>query len=531
MATDELTDNPVEEEESVSAEEEDPKELLKKVIDVKISDTGVLRRTMHITVPRERLDSEFDKEYKELASEAIVPGFRRGRAPRRLVEKRFGREVGEQVQTRIVSNAYLAAVEKEDLKVLGDPLLWVRIKEKDGGEGDGSEKLLAMAEGMSKLRMPTEGDLTFRCEVEIKPEFELPPLEGIPVEKPKLSITQNDVKVQIDRLRARRGTWAPVEEGEKVKTDDLLVCDMKLSVDGKEIKRVDNMPVAARAQVVERAVLNDLGDKMKGARNGETRCVSGDLPEDYEVEDLRGKTADFEFRINEIKRMQLPPLDDSFLASQGFDSEKEYRDWVKGQMETRLEDEIRKGMRNQIREYVLEKTELELPEGVSSRQTERAAARRMVELRRQGVPPDEIEKNADKLRTSAKEETVQQLKLFFILEEIAEKLEIEVSEEEINGQIASIARAYNRRYDRVRDELSQNNGLLSLYLELRDEKCIDRLLETATITESKPDVKGGGSGKSTTGKSKKKTGLPAGSVTEATAEKKAKKRSKKDSGS
>jgi len=215
MATDEIMDNQVDEEVD-SLEEEDPKEVLKKVIGVKVTDAGVLRRMVSITVPRENLDKEFDKEYKELISDSIVPGFRRGRAPRRLVEKRFGRDVGASVQSRVVSNAYLAAIDKEELKVLGDPLLWVNVKDKSTDDEEGQERLLDMAEGMSHMRLPEEGDLTFRCEVEIKPEFELPELDGIPIEKPVLKVTAEDVKTQIDRLRARRGSWAPVEEGDKV---------------------------------------------------------------------------------------------------------------------------------------------------------------------------------------------------------------------------------------------------------------------------------------------------------------------------
>lgn len=538
MAADELIDDAVDEAEELEAEgtdleEEDPKEVLKKIIDVDVSEVGVLRRRIRVTVPRDHLDSEFDKNYKELAADAMIPGFRRGRAPRRLVEKRFGREVGEQIQSRILANAYLAAVEKGDLKVLGDPLIWVRMKDKHAAEGVDQEQLVDMRTALEHLRLPDEGDFEFRCEVEVKPEFELPELEGVPIEKPALKITAGDVKVQIDRLRARRGNWVPVEEGETVQADDLLVCDMKMSVDGREIKRLENIQVAARAQVIEGAIVEDLGEALKGARIGDTRSASATLPADYEVEDLRGTEATFEFRVNEIKRMQLPPLDATFLASRGFDNEKEYRAWVRDQMERQLEEELRRGMRNQVREYLLEKTKLDLPEGLSSRQAERAAARFRVELQRQGLPPAEIEKRADDLQTSAREHAIEQLKLFFILEEIAEKLEIRVTEEEINAQIAAMARAYNRRFDRVRDELSRNDGLASLYLELRDEKCIDHILRKAKITESKPAGKGGASGKpASRGAKAKQSADSAGAPAEGGVKKKsARKKGGQDSGS
>ncbi len=464
----------------------DFKEMLKGVIKVKTADAGVLRKTLTISVPRESLQTEFDKEYKELITDSVIPGFRKGRAPRRLIEKRFARDVSSQVQTRVVSNAYLAAVEKEDLKVLGDPLLWANIKKKD--EKDGKEQLLEMHHALPFIAIPDNGDFEFRCEVELKPQFELPSLEGIPVEKPKLSISDADVQAQIDRIRARRGNWAPTADGATVEPDDLLICDMKMTVDGQEVKKADNARYAARAQMIEGAVISDFGEKLAGAKVGETRTVEGELPDDYGSADYRGKKATFELTVQEIKRLQLPPLDASFLESMGFDSEDEFKTYVKSQMESQLDEELKRGMREQVRQYLLDNIKIDLPEGLSSRQTERTAARRAVELQRQGVPLAEIEKHADELRTSAQEEAARELRLFFILEEIAEKLEVEVSEEEINGQIASIARSYNRRFDRVRDELARNNGITMLYLEIRDDKCIDKLIESAKVTETEVDT-------------------------------------------
>lgn len=501
MAKEDVNDTLTEETTDAPETPEDVKELLKKAIDVKVEEAGVLRRTVTVTVPRDSLSQEFDKEYDDLISDAVVPGFRKGRAPRRLVEKRYGREVGAQVQTRMVSNAYLAAVEKEDLKVLGDPLVWVDTSKGDGAEkGDSGERLMEMTEALEHIKLPEEGDFTFRCEVEIKPEFELPSLEGVKIEKPVLSIDDDDVSKEIDRFRARRGTWAPVEEGGKVEEDDLIVADLKVTVDGKEIANRENEQFAARPQMVEGAVVSDFGDKVKGSKVEDSVKFEAELPEDYELEECRGKKANFELKIHELKRIKLPPIDKAYLESQGFDSEDEYRSFVRSRMEDALDNEIRRGQRDQVRKYLLDNTKLDLPEGLSSRQSARVAARRMTELLRQGVPEAEIEKHADELRTSAKEQAAAELKLFFILEQVAEKFDVDVSEEELNGQIAQMAAMYGKRYDRMRDELSKNNGLVQMYLDLRDEKCIDKILSDAEIVEVTPDKKNEGGTKKTTKK-------------------------------
>lgn len=475
-----------------AAEDESPEQLqerLKEVIKVGVADAGVLRKCVTVTVPRAWVDEELEKEYKELVQQAIVPGFRRGRAPRRLVEKRFGGEVDQQVQTRVFSNAYLAAVEKQSLKVLGDPLVWVKLPDKgDGAGGDGaSERLVDMTRAMRHLKLPAEGDFEFKCEVEVKPEFELPNLEGVSIERPVLSITDEDVDVQIMRIRAMRGHWAPVLEG-AVQADDLLICDLVVTVGGKEVKRAENIQVAARPQRVEGVLLEDFGKTLIGAKVGQSKSFKGELPGDYEVEDLRGKTAALEFKLNDIKRMELPPLDKDYLSSQGFDSESEFRDYVRQQMQGRLDQEINRGMREQVRKYLLDNTKLDLPEGISQRQSERALFRKAVDLQQQGVPAGEIEKHLDELRTIAREESVAELKLHFIFEDIAERFEMEVTEEEINAAIGDMARAYNRRFDRMRDDLARNNGIETLYLKIRDDKCIDKILETAKLTDAKPDL-------------------------------------------
>jgi trigger factor len=493
MAEDEVAASQTDEQTQTEEGEgtDDPKEILKKVVKVEVTDAGTLRKTVTVTVPRESLDLELDKDYKELISEAIVPGFRRGRAPRRLVEKRFGSEVGEQVQTRIVPNAYMAAIEKEDLKVLGDPMVWVKVKDKKGkGEEEPEEKeqLLDMASALQHMKLPEQGDLTFKCEVEMKPAFELPTLDDVPVEKPELQVSDEDVDARIDRIRAMRGNWVPVADGE-VEEDDLVICNMKMTVDGKVVKSEENVRLAARPQRLEGAVLDDLGEVLEGAKIGDARQIEGELSDDHEMADLRGKKAKFDLAINEIKRLEMPPLEEQYYKSQGFDTLEEYRAWLKDMMQGELDSEIKRSMREQVRQYLVTKTQLDLPEGMSARQTERVVLKRMVELQRRGVPQADIEKHADKLRTGAREQAIAELKLYFILEEIAEKLEIEVTEEEINGQIAAMARAYNRRFDRVRDDLAKNNGIESLYLEIRDEKCIDKILERAKITEAKVEKK------------------------------------------
>ena len=476
-----------EEQEELSEEQKLMAEL-KEAITVERQDLGGLRTKMTVTVPRDMLDARFGKEFAELKREAIVPGFRKGHAPLKLVEKRFASDVGEQLKSQLLSSGYLAAVEKEDIKPLGDPLIWVMVKEERTGE-DGkprnveAQKLLSIDQALEHLSLPKEGALTFSCEVEVKPEFELPTLEKIPVTRPVLTIGDHEVDEAVKRMRWREARFEAVEEG-AVDRNDLMYTTMKMTVGDEVVATEDNFDVAARDMRIKGVPLTGLGDAFVGRGLGDTVTVDGTVPDDHERIDLRSKTARFEFTIREIKRLAVPPIDAEFLATGGYESEAELRKTVRSELESRTQRMVRERMLEQIGQYLVDSTTLEIPAGLSQRQADRSTARRMIDMLQRGVPQAEIEQALDEMRMKARDQTQRDLKLFFILEKIAEDREVEVSESELNGAIADIARQSNKRFDRVRDELAKGDGLTSLWLRLREAKVLDALLETAEVTDA-----------------------------------------------
>ena len=468
-------------------DEEQAMAKLKEAISVEQEDLGSLRRKLTITIPQETLDERRSEQFAELKRDSTVPGFRKGHAPLRLVEKRFASDVGEQLRSQLIGSGYLAAVEKEDLKPLGDPLFWVKVQEERIGHDDKprkveTEKLLPIDEAVDNMTLPKEGPLTFSCELELKPEFELPKLKDIPVNRPVVTVVDDDVDREVDRMRMMRGTFQPVEKG-AVKPDDMLYADMKMSVDGETIASEENTDLAARDLRVKGVPLVGFGDAVKGKKVDGKFSFDAPVPDDHENIDIRGKTAHFDFTIREIKRLELPPIDEEFLSTIGFTSEDELRLAVRSSLESRLDTTIKRAMREQVGEFLVEKTQLDIPAGLSQRQTDRSVARRRIAMYQAGVPEAQIEKQMDELRSKVHDQAVRDLKLFFILEKIADDREIEVSEEQVNGAIAQIAQQSNKRFDRVRDELSKGDGLATLFYQLRDEQVLEALLEGAKITE------------------------------------------------
>ncbi len=482
---------------------------LKEAIGVAKEDIGPLRMKLTITVPRDTLDGRLGEQFDELKRDAIVPGFRKGHAPLRLVEKRFGSEVGDQIKSQLIGSAYLAAVEKEDLKPLGDPLIWAKVSEERVDDNEATrmvetDKLISITQAIEELELPNEGDFTYSCELELRPEFELPELKKIPLEKPKVSVAKADVDKEIERILMSRGTFTPVEKG-SVKIDDMMYVDIKMSVDGEVIASEDNFDMAARNMYVKGVYLDGFGDAVKGKKVGAEVTFDAEVPDDHENIDARGKTATFKIKINEIKRLEIPAIDEEFLSSSGFESEKEFRDQVNTMLESNLVQTQQRAMRDQVGQYLLDETKMELPEGLSQKQTERTLARRMIEMLQAGVPQAEVEKSMDEMRAKAHDQVIRDLKLSFVMEKIAEDHAITVPEERVNGAIHQIAARSNKRFDRVRDELSKGDGLTMLYLRLRDEQILDDLVADAEVSEVESPKKKKPATKKTAKKKAKKT--------------------------
>lgn len=453
-------------------------EQLKTQIQTRVVEVGTLRKELHVTVPAEIISGRIEKEFSDLADDAFMPGFRKGRAPRALVQKRYGSNVRESLKTSVLGQSFYAAVEKEKLDVLGEPLFRVQTPD--------SVKLMDINEALTHLHLPESGDFAYVCELEIKPTFELPELKGIEVKTPLLSVTDEDVAGAIERQCKIRGRQITIDGA--ATDDDMLNADVKLFCEEKLVKEEAELQLGVRPSRLDGIPLTALQDVLRGAKAGDQRRVECTIPPDYERADLRGKPGVFEFNIHEVKRLE--PVTAAALAEEmGVENAEQLTRLVRADLESELDRLIDRAKKEQVLDHLLRSIKLELPEQLSARQTDRAVMRRVVQEQQRGVPPSEIEARIDDLRTSARDDVARDLRLEFILEKVAKQLNVEVGEEEVNGAIANIARQYNQRFDRVRDDL-QRRGLLPQVVEgIRQDKCLDLLLQDAKIVAVEPTDK------------------------------------------
>jgi len=427
-------------------------------MDVSVDDVAACKKRLTITFPRDEINRKFDERFTELEREALVPGFRPGRAPRRLIEKRFREAVTEEVRAKLVAEGFEKAIEEQDLDVIGEPDV-----------------------DPDKITLPDEGEMTFSIELEVRPQFTLPDdYSQIPLETVKRpEVTDESVAAALERLREQYGRLEPVGEDGEVQDDDILTCDFALQAD--DVMVVDRtgvrLPVAPIA--VEGIRLDGLPDLLKGAKAGETRTSRITIGEEADNEDARGKEAELRIKIVSIGRVVLPD-DEALLAAADYQDMDALKAAVRRQQEARSDTAFRQAQERAIEDWLLETVALDLPEDLTKRHASRLLSRQLVDLQYRGIPPQEIESRLDDIRGASTERAARDLKRHFILEAIAKKEGMEATDAEVDARVRFIAARYGRKEDRLRDEMAAEGALESLRGQILEDKVLRMLLEKAT---------------------------------------------------
>ncbi|MDB5334050.1 MAG: Trigger factor [Phycisphaerales bacterium] len=427
---------------------------------IKIEDIGPAAKKVTVEIPQDRIAAKLDEQYKELRQQAAIPGFRIGHAPRKLIEKRFADDVKEQVAGTLVRESYQQAVGKNNLQVIGEP------------EFDNADI----------IKLPTDGPLNYSFQVEVQPDIKLPDFANLKVNKPKITITEVNVDQAMQNLREQQGTLVPVED-RPIESGDYVVADVHLKSEGNVIAHQHDAQLVARPGRIAGLQVDDLDAQLAGAKSGDTRTITVKAPDTHPNEQLRGKDIQVEVAVKDIKKLELAEITPEFLADLGFDNEQELRLALREQMDEKIASDVQQAMREQVSRYLLENTQIELPTKMSDRQADRVVSRRAIDLMMRGIPRDQVEANVERLRAGAQEEAGRELKLFFILQKIATDQGVDVSEGELNGRVAFLAAQRERRPEKLKQEMQKDGSLSNLYVQMREQKAVDKILEQAKVEE------------------------------------------------
>ena len=422
-----------------------------------VEQQSATRVKITVEVPFDELKPEFDKAHEALAQQVQIPGFRKGKAPAKLIEARIGRgPILEQVLNEMVPSRYGQAVEEHDLKVIGQPDVDV-----------------------TKLE---DGELVeFTAEVDVRPEIELPDFADISVEVDALKADDEAVQAELDNLLARFGTLTGVERA--VEDGDFISIDLSATVDGEELEEASTEGLSY--QVGSGDLIDGLDDAVIGLAQGEskefgTKLVAGEH---------EGEDAQVTVTVQSVKVRELPDADDEFaqMASE-FDTIDELREDLAKQVETTKKGEQAQQIRDKVLAAALEKTEVPLPEGVVKEQVEgqlqqllgqfggdEAVLNSMLEA--QGTTREQFDADS---RTSAEEAVRTQL----FLDELAEQEQPEVSQQELTDHILFTAQSYGMDPNQFIQQVQQSGQLANLFADVRRGKALAVSILKATVKDT-----------------------------------------------
>ncbi|MDB5386981.1 MAG: trigger factor [Planctomycetaceae bacterium] len=442
---------------SAVAVEEKP--AYKLSLAVKVEKTGPCKRHVTVTVPRKDLDYYFDTQIKELVKNAVVPGFRAGHVPRKLVEKRFRTDVEGQVCQKILIDSLEQLATENDLNAINEPDLNIR-----------------------DLKIPEKGDFEYNFNVEVAPEFDLPSYTGLTINRPVREITEQEIDTHLDRLRYSFSENRPVDR--PVEAGDAVLVDIIIKIGDELLGRYMDRTVVVKPTLAFRdAQLQDFDTLIAGTQPGDTRVGGAVVGNEVADKELRGVTVEVEFHVLGVFERVAPEVNTEFLAKMESESVESLRKEIRETLERQIKHHQRQSARIQVLGQITGSGEWELPESLVRRQVENAMRREMLELHQAGYTMEEITVRENELRQKAISTTRQALKEHFVLDRIAEERKLTVEPIEIDVEIALMAHQQGESPRKIRAYLEKQNMIENLSAQILERKAVDVILDAATYVD------------------------------------------------
>jgi len=420
---------------------------------IELNDVSAVKKIMTVEVPPDVVDEERNSIIKGYRAKARIPGFRQGKAPTSVIRTRFAKELREDVRERVLTRAYSEAAKEKGLRPIADPVL-DEVHDEDGKP------------------------FTFKTTFEVLPEIELKNYKEIEVRERKASVGDADVEKALEELQQSR-TQLVAEEGRKAVTGDVLVADMEgTPEEGESFKR--------ERMMIELGATDNLpafNEQLEGLSGGDEKSFSVDYPAEYAAKELAGKTVAYELKVHEVKRREVPEIDDEFAKDMGeFDDLAALRARIHEDLEARQRHEID----GEVRQSLLQKLLIEHPVALPEVLVEQEIRQRLEELARnlvmQGVELEKADLDWKEIRAKQEEPARKAVHARLVLDAVARAENLRVSDEELNERIEHDARQMGQKPAELRQRLEQSGGPEILISQLVREKSLDLIKTFANIS-------------------------------------------------
>ena len=411
------------------------------------------QRRLRVEVPADRVDKAFARVYRQVGREAKVRGFRPGKVPQHMLRGLYGTEIQARALSDLVEESLAGALKDQGLEPVSEP----RLETGDLNEAQ---------------------PFAFSAVIEVKPDIELKDYRGVPVERVRADVTDEDVDRAVKSLQDRNAQLEPVEGRDEVEEGDYVLIDFAGSVDGEPFPGGSAEGYGVDTGAGE--ALPEFERGLVGMKLGEPGNIAVSFPADANDERVAGKTADFEVTVRDIRRKILPPLDDEFASDYGeCDSLDELREKVRSRLQDEIETLQNGGLKERIMERLIDQHHFEVAPSMLDRELSYLVSRAGSRRER---PADAAEPTTEELREELTPQAERRVRVTLLLEKIAAAEGITASDEDVDGRIDALARAGGSQAATVREHYRQDWARETMRSQIVSEKTLDFLLDHADVT-------------------------------------------------
>jgi trigger factor len=418
-------------------------------------DLSECKKNLDIEIPQDVVDAEITHIAQEFARRARVPGFRPGKAPIGVVKTRFRDEIVSEMMQHLMPKYFGDAIDERKLEIVQAP----QFESVDYNSGK---------------------PLRFRAVFEVYPRLSIENYEGIPVHEVSSQVEESEVGTALKKLQEDMAELTPVEEDRTVQEGDFAEISYSGTIEGS-----DEPPITGEKAVAEiggRTTVKEFTENLIGAKVGEERTFNVIYRAEYPTARLAGKTVAYKVKVEALKTKESPELNDEFAQRFGdYKTLDELKAKLRDDLEKHKRDQAQEQMREKLLEWLEDNNEFELPQSLIERQLQIRVQRLVRDLSRQGINPQRLDVDWGKIREDQQHQAMRDVKGSLILEHVAEKENINVSEQEIESEIEKIAGETNRPKEKVKEVLSRDSGIERLRSQIRNRKTLDLLQSKARI--------------------------------------------------
>ncbi|ERN52443.1 trigger factor [Alkalihalophilus marmarensis] len=411
-----------------------------------------------IDVEAEKVDAALDAAFKKVAKKVNVPGFRKGKVPRSLFEKQFGVEALYQDALDILlPEAYAAAIDETNIEPVDRPEIDIETMEKGS-------------------------NLVFTAKVVVKPEVTLGEYKGLEVEEQDTTVTDEDVEAELTQLQNRHAELVVVEDG-AIENGDTAVIDFEGFVDGAAFEggQAENYSL----EIGSNQFIPGFEEQLVGLKAGDEKDVEVNFPEEYHAEDLAGKAATFKVKVHDIKRKELPALDDEFAkdANENVETLDELKKEIKDKLQKEKEQAADTEIRDTLVEKAAENATVDIPEAMVTTETDRMLQEFEQRLQMQGMNLEMYYQFAgqdeEAMREQFKKDAEKRVRINLTLEAIANAENIEATDADVDAELEKMAEMYQRSVEELKTIFAAQGGTEGIKGDLKIQKAVELLVENS----------------------------------------------------